>query len=321
MRFALAAIVASAAMLPAQRASIASVSWMQGCWVAKNTARQITERWELAGNEIRGLSRPVRAGVPGEPEILKMFVSGDSLVYGAEPPGQRYTEFRAISVSSTAVVFQNLKHDFPKKITYRLGKDSLHARVEGDSGSQPLNYPYERAACVPDTPTAGEIVRAELAARYADLEAKEAAAGSGTNAWMAENAAPGFQFVTWTVAGRTAAVASSDILARAVEASRNNPAVAAIRDRVQKLSVDRANVQGDSAAVLVTSERSWRFPDAAGNYGKAGEYHYTRSVQRRIDRWVKLAGAWKLRESAVVGAELYIDGRLTSRDGVPLPRP
>jgi hypothetical protein len=321
IRSAIALLVVIASGLQAQRATVSSVSWLNGCWVAKNATRQITERWETAGSEMKGMSRPLRATGPGEAEILKIFVSGDSLVYGAEPPGQRYTEFRAIAVSPQEVVFENKRHDFPKKITYRLTKDSLHARVEGDSGTRPLNYPYERAQCVADTPTAGEIARAELATRYADLDAKELAAGSGTNAWMAENAAPGFQVITWTVAGKTAAAAGADVLARSVEASRTNPAVAAIRDRVSKLSIERTSVQGDTAQVMVTADRSWKFPDNSGNYGPKGDYHETRNVQRRIDKWMKLGGAWKLRESAVVGTELYIDGRMTSRDGVTLPRP
>jgi hypothetical protein len=220
-------------------------------------------------------------------------------------------------------VFENPKHDFPKKITYRLTKDSLHARVEGDSAStmRPLNYPYERAACTPDTPTVGEIVRSELAARYADLEAKEAAAGSGTNAWLSENAAPGFQYITWPVSGKTAPAGTAEALARAVEASRTNPAVSAIRDRTHAISLDRVSVQGDTAQMLVTVRRAWKFPDNTGAFGTKGDYHDRSVIERRIDRWVKLAGAWKLRESSIVGAELSIDGRVINRDGVIIPRP
>jgi hypothetical protein len=320
MKRTLLLLLVPASPLQAQQATIASVSWLNGCWVAKNATRQITERWEVAGPELKGLSRPVRGGVPGEPEILKIFVSGDSLVYGAEPPGQRYAEFRAIAVSPQEVVFENKRHDFPKKITYRLTKDSLHARVEGDSGSRPLNYPYERAQCVADTPTPGEIVRGELAPRYADLEAKELAAGSGTNAWMAENAAPGFQSITWLSSGRTAPVATAEVIARAVESSRTNPAVAAIRDRTHRISLDRISVQGDTALMQVTVRRVWKFPDNAGTFGPKGEYHERSMVERRIDRWVKLGGAWKLREVASVSADLSIDGRLVNRDGVIIPR-
>jgi hypothetical protein len=324
MRASLLLLPIVAASLTAQRPSVASLAWMNGCWVARNATRQITERWEVAGTEMKGMSRILRGTVPAEPEILKMFVAGDSLVYGAEPPGQRYAEFRATKVSPTEVVFENPKHDFPKKITYRLTtKDSLHARVEGDSGStmRPLNYPYERAACVPDTPTAGEIVRGELAARYADLEAKELAAGSGSNAWMAENAAPGFQLLNWITSGRTAPVATAEVLARAVESSRTNPASAALRDRTHAITLDRINVQGDTAVMQVTVRRGWKFPDNAGSFGTKGDYHERSTIERRVDRWVKLSGAWKLRESATVAAELFIDGRLVNRDGVILPRP
>jgi hypothetical protein len=323
MRIALTALVVSAASLSAQRPTAQSLAWFNGCWEAKNATRRIIERWEAAGAELKGQSRAITipANVPREPEILKIFVAGDSIVYGAEPPGQRYAEFRATKVSATEVVFENPKHDFPKKISYRLTtKDSLHARVEGDSGSRPLNYPYERIACPADLPTPGEIARGELAPRYADLEAKELAAGSGSNAWMAEHAAPGFQLLNWITSGRTAPVATADVLARAVESSRTNPASAALRDRTHAITLDRINVQGDTAVMQVTVRRAWKFPDNAGSFGTKGDYHDRSTIERRVDRWVKLGGAWKLRESATVGAELFIDGRLVNRDGVILPR-
>ena len=59
-------------------------------------------------------------------------------------------EFASTAVSDTAVVFENLAHDFPQRIIYRRrGADSLVARIEGTRGGQMRgrDFPYRKAAC------------------------------------------------------------------------------------------------------------------------------------------------------------------------------
>jgi hypothetical protein len=133
---------------------------------------------------------------------------------------------------------------------------------------------------------------------------------------MAENAAPGFQLITWYASGKTAPAGTADVLARAVEASKTNPAVSALRDRTHRISLERISAQGDTAQMLVIVNRAWKFPDNVGTYGPKGDYHERAVTERRLDKWQKIGGAWKLRESALVGAELSIDGKVVNRDGV-----
>src|SRR5262245_44191919 len=163
-----------------------------------------------------GASRTTVNGVPRESERLRMFVANDTLVYEALPSGQTLTHFKAKSVAERELVFENLAHDFPQRIIYRRsGADSVIARIEGDRAGQrqPVSYPFKRAECGADTPTAGETARAALAPLYKDFSDRENADVAGTNAWFVAHAAEAFQFVVWVVTGNSPLTATSTQLA------------------------------------------------------------------------------------------------------------
>jgi hypothetical protein len=281
------------------------------------------ERWAAPQNgEMAGSSRTFIGGAPRESERLRLFVRGDTFVYNAHPSGQQPTEFRAPSITDRELRFSNSAHDFPQHIVYeRVGSDSLIARIEGDRAGRraPVSYPFRRVECVPDTPTPSETARAELEPLYEKLREREKESGGGTNAWLADHAAPGFQYLMWTASGTQPAVATPEMLARAAAASRTNPASLALSDRTHALTIERLHVRGDTVAVLVTVHRSWKFPDTNARFGPAGEMHERRAVERRMDTWVKLSGAWRLKESSLIGDEVHVDGKLTQRDGRAVP--
>lgn len=315
------ALFACPLSLQAQRPSVETLGWLTGCWEASNATRRVVERWDAAASgEMKGSSRTTVNGAPRESERLRLFVSRDTLVYEAIPSGQALTEFRAKTVTPQEVVFENLAHDFPQRIVYtRTGADSVIARIEGDKAGQrqPVRYPYRKVTCTPDTPTPGEIARDELAPFYKDLEAREAAASSGTNSWFATNAAPSFYTGNWLFAGTQLATAGLDAVNRSVEASKTSPAVAALRDRKYSHTVLNMNIRGDTVVVHVRISRFWKFPDAQARYGAAGEYHDRAALERRLDTWTKLGGSWKLKQSEVISSEIRIDGKVESRDGGP----
>lgn len=269
-----------------------------------------------------GSGRTSINGVPRESEKLRIFFSGDTIVYEAIPSGQMLTLFRAATFTDREIVFANPEHDFPQRIVYtRVGKDSLIARIEGDRAGrrQPVSYPFKKVECTPDTPTASELAREALAPMYKDLNAREAAGPGGSNSWLADNAADGFQFVVWIVPGSNALVGTKDALTRSAEAQRSSTAIAALRDQAFSAKVERVNVRADTIEALVSTRRSYKFPDAQGRYGPAGEFHERLTEERRIDTWVRVAGQLTLRQAAVASDEVRIDGKTISRSGVSVP--
>ena len=102
------------------------------------------------GGTMLGMGRTVRGDSTVEWEHLRIAAEGDTLVYHAIPSGQEPAAFRAISVSSDAVTFEDKTHDFPQRVIYRrAGADSLYARVEGtmQGRERGIDFRYQRANC------------------------------------------------------------------------------------------------------------------------------------------------------------------------------
>ena len=142
----------------AQGAVIDQVRWLAGCWEVSSGARRVIERWAPPDSgAMVGSSRTFINGAPRGSERLRLFARGDTLVYAADPSGQRPTEFASTSVTEREVVFENPAHDFPQRIVYtRAGADSVIARIEGDRAGRraSLSFPFRRIACSPDLPGA-----------------------------------------------------------------------------------------------------------------------------------------------------------------------
>jgi hypothetical protein len=307
----------------AQRPGIDAVRWLAGCWEVNSGTRRIVERWSPpASGEMTGSSRTTVNGVPRESERLRLFLASDTLVYEALPSGQTLTHFKAKTVAERELVFENLAHDFPQRIIYRrTGPDSVIATIEGDRAGQrqPVSFPFKRAECIADTPTPAETARNALTPLYKDFSDRENADLAGTNAWFAAHAAESFQFVVWVVSGNTALTATRAQLASSVEIQRASPAFQALRERTHTLTLDRLSLRGDTIIALVSIRRTYKFPDAGGRYGAPGAVHERRTDQRRLDTWVREGGQLKLREAAIIGEDVRIDGKLTTVNGQPVP--
>lgn len=120
---------------PAQSFKIEDLSWISGDWETAPGRMQIDEHWtNVAGGSLIGMSRTVAGNKTVFFEYLRIEARGPEIYYVAHPrarnPG---TDFKLVRLNSQEAVFENLTHDFPKRIIYRkTGDGTLTARVEGD---------------------------------------------------------------------------------------------------------------------------------------------------------------------------------------------
>ena len=130
---------------------ITALSWLSGCWARSNGARLVEESWQLPrAGMMLGVGRTVNGNTLVEYEQTRIYQKGDTLVYAASPSGQAPTEFRARPPYTNEVIFENLAHDFPQRVRYkRIGKDSLHARVEAkrNGAERGVDFLYARVPC------------------------------------------------------------------------------------------------------------------------------------------------------------------------------
>jgi hypothetical protein len=97
-----------------------------------------------------GVSRTVRDGRLVAYEMVILKEKDGTLVYEAHPSGQDVAEFRAKTITADTAIFENLTHDFPQRVCYRLvGPDSLLAWIEGtiDGKEKRSEFPYTRVSC------------------------------------------------------------------------------------------------------------------------------------------------------------------------------
>ena len=99
------------------------------------------------GGTMLGMSRTSKADVMREHEFVLRHAALEYRVFAGDQPE---FVFRAPRASGNEVVFENLEHDFPKRVGYRLvSSDSLEAWVDGGP-SEPekrISYAYHRVDC------------------------------------------------------------------------------------------------------------------------------------------------------------------------------
>jgi hypothetical protein len=130
---------------------ITDLAWLSGDWETAPGSGQIDEHWtRVAGGTLFGMSRTVANNKTVFYEYLRIEARGTDIFYVAHPRGrQPGTDFKLVQLNGQEAVFENLAHDFPKRIRYRKNADgTLTARVEGDGTEKekPQDYHYRPSA-------------------------------------------------------------------------------------------------------------------------------------------------------------------------------
>jgi len=104
----------------------------------------IEERWtEPASNMMLGVSRTVRGDKVVEFEFLRIEARADGLYYVAQPGGRPPTDFKLTRWDGTEAIFENPRHDFPKRVIYRRMPDNVvTARVDGGAGTKGQEFSF-----------------------------------------------------------------------------------------------------------------------------------------------------------------------------------
>ena len=130
------------------KATIGDLSWMAGAWIGKrSTGSLIEERWSPPlGGAMLATSRSVNtSGKMFAFEFLRIVERDEGLVYVAQPGGKLPTEFVLTEVSPSRAVFENPRHDYPKRIVYELSTEGeLKATIGFSKGGTPMRYEFKR---------------------------------------------------------------------------------------------------------------------------------------------------------------------------------
>lgn len=144
-----AAVTAAAEAPPL---TVAQFAWLSGCWARENAEAGSEEHWTSpAGGMMLGMSRTLRDGKVRDYEFMEIReVAPGKLGYIAHPSRQAPATFLLTRAAQGEIVFENLQHDFPQRIIYRLtAPQRLLARIEGERQGklESFDYPMRRKAC------------------------------------------------------------------------------------------------------------------------------------------------------------------------------
>ncbi|MCG3123434.1 MAG: hypothetical protein GIKADHBN_01852 [Phycisphaerales bacterium] len=143
------------------KAVIADVAWIAGDWVGtRSSGSSIEERWSPPrGGAMLAVSRTVNAaGKMVAFEYLRIVEREGGLVYAAQPGGAPktdfvLTEFGPTEAGGKRAVFDNPRHDYPKRIVYELSADGkLSATIGYMKGGTPRRYDFAPEAKEASTP-------------------------------------------------------------------------------------------------------------------------------------------------------------------------
>jgi hypothetical protein len=113
--------------------ALSTLSWMTGYWTGGDGDAIIEEIWLApSGGVMVGVHRDVSGPDDVFYEYLRIVSRPlEGIYYVAKPSNQPSAEFKARIITHHRVVFENLEHDYPKRITYELDGDVLTVTIGG----------------------------------------------------------------------------------------------------------------------------------------------------------------------------------------------
>ncbi|MFN9786054.1 MAG: DUF6265 family protein [Planctomycetia bacterium] len=135
--------------LPAPaKAVIGDLAWLAGDWIGtRSSGSSIEERWSPPrGGALLAVSRTVNtSGRMVGFEYLRIVERDGGLVYIAQPGGRSATEFVLTELGPSRAVFDNPRHDYPKRIVYELSAEGMLIATTGYmKGGTPRRFEFAR---------------------------------------------------------------------------------------------------------------------------------------------------------------------------------
>lgn len=138
------------AQQPEPKKKAVPVKELTGTWIMeKKNGVIIGETWIAKdNNHIMGKSYLIKNGDTTILETVDLVKEGDDIFYIPVAYGQnddKPVRFKLVAVDSTAYVFENPEHDFPKRVVYDFtGSDALHAYVDDRTENKRQHFYYKK---------------------------------------------------------------------------------------------------------------------------------------------------------------------------------
>ncbi|WP_367754613.1 DUF6265 family protein [Flavobacterium sp. WC2421] len=130
-----------------EKDKIKTAHWLLGTWENKTAEGNLSETWEKVNDSTyEGQSYFIKGKDTIHFETIQLQQKGEELTYNANVQGQNEDKpvpFKLTKTTEKELVFENPKHDYPQKISYKsVSKDSLIAEISGMQSGKPSSEKY-----------------------------------------------------------------------------------------------------------------------------------------------------------------------------------
>jgi hypothetical protein len=116
-----------------------SLNWLAGEWKSTGAKTTSFEVWKrVSDRTFEGESYYIKDGEKTVAEYLRIELFGSEIFYTSRVSHNKYpVPFKLVKAENKTFTFENVDHDFPQRIIYKLKEDgSLHARIEGQQNGK-----------------------------------------------------------------------------------------------------------------------------------------------------------------------------------------
>ncbi len=145
--FLLIVILFSSCLKSKEKSKIVGADWVLGKWENNSENGNLLETWKKVNDSVFvGESYFIKGKDTLHSEQIKLEQKGENLLYISTIKGQNNDEavtFKHNATIEKQLVFENLKNDYPKKISYfTLSKDNLAIEISGIQHGKPSSAKY-----------------------------------------------------------------------------------------------------------------------------------------------------------------------------------
>lgn len=130
-----------------EKEKIKTARWLIGTWENKSAEGNLKEIWNKVNDSTyEGQSYFIKGKDTIHFEKIQLQQKGEELTYSPTVRGQNDDQpvtFPLTNASDKELIFENPKHDYPQKISYKnISKDSLIAEISGIQSGKPSSEKY-----------------------------------------------------------------------------------------------------------------------------------------------------------------------------------
>ncbi|HEX8573248.1 MAG TPA: DUF6265 family protein [Allosphingosinicella sp.] len=123
----------------------ASLEWLGGRWVQEGPEGWAEESWtEPRGGVMLGTGRTGKGDKALGFEFMRIADGPEGAVFWGSPGGKTAVAFPLVQEGPNFAAFENPKHDYPSRISYRREGKLLIATTSGPGGTDPQTWRYRR---------------------------------------------------------------------------------------------------------------------------------------------------------------------------------